>query len=158
MKPARHGHVAATRATTPAHGTVDDGLPPDTAIALRKETRTAIVVWGLLIVLALTTVASAYIPMGAWNAAVNFLIAAVKAGLVGACYMRLRGGSPVLRLVCGTAITVGALLFVLGGVDYTTRQPSSTPPPGPDAIWPDRGRPAPATALPLEPDARLLSK
>jgi caa(3)-type oxidase subunit IV len=104
---------------------------------LHKETRTAVRVWLMLMLLALTTVGSAYLPLGAWNAPTNFLIALAKAVLVAACFMGLRGGAPVLRLVFGTAIAVGALLFALGSVDYATREPSSSPPPdGPDAVWP----------------------
>lgn len=103
---------------------------------LRRETRQSLVVWAALIVLALTTVGSSYIPMGHWNTVANFVIALAKAALVAALFMKLRGSSPVLRLVCATAIVIGSLLYGLSGLDYATRRPASTEPPaGPDPSW-----------------------
>jgi cytochrome c oxidase subunit 4 len=103
---------------------------------LRRETRQGIAVWGALMVLALTTVGSSYVPMGHWNAVANFVIALAKAALVAALFMKLRGGSPVLRLMCATAIVIGSLLYGLSGLDYATRRPAATEPPaGPDPSW-----------------------
>jgi cytochrome c oxidase subunit 4 len=103
---------------------------------LRRETRQGILVWVALIMLALATVGSSYIPMGAWNSVANFVIALAKAALVAALFMKLRGSSPVLRLACATAIVIGSLLYGLSGLDYATRKPAATEPPaGPDPSW-----------------------
>ncbi|ARP87505.1 hypothetical protein CAL13_15800 [Bordetella genomosp. 9] len=104
-------------------------------------------------ILALATVGSAYVPMGPWNAVANFAIAAIKAGLVAAYFMQLRAGSPVPRLIAGTAIAVGALLFALGGVDYATRRPPAPPPSAPDAVWAAPGAAIPPAAEDRRPAA-----
>jgi cytochrome c oxidase subunit 4 len=117
-----------------------DAAPPRESAGeqnLRRETRGAVAVWIALVLLALATVGSSYVPMGPWNAVANFVIALAKAALVAGAFMKLRHGSPVLRLVCATAIVVVSLLFGLSGIDYATRRPAaSAPPDGPDAAWP----------------------
>lgn len=77
--------------------------------------------WAALMVLLALTTASAFVPLGAWNAIINFVIAAMKALLVAVFFMHLNRMSAFVRVVAATAIFMLALLFALSGSDYATR-------------------------------------
>ena len=77
--------------------------------------------WAALMLLLALTTASAFVPLGAWNAMINFIIAAMKALLVAAFFMHLSRASGLTRVVAVTAIFMLALLFALSGTDYATR-------------------------------------
>jgi cytochrome c oxidase subunit 4 len=100
---------------------------------LRRAMHKALGIWLLLLVLALITAGSAYIPLGAGNAAVNVAVATIKTLLVAVYFMHLREPYPVPRLACIVALVLVAILFTLSGIDYATRVPPASPPPaGPD--------------------------
>lgn len=87
----------------------------------RRPVRHAALVWVALMLLLSLTVGSAFIPMGAGNAAVNLLIAVLKTGLVALFFMGLRRSQAVLRMVAAAGLFTLLLLFVLSGLDYATR-------------------------------------
>ena len=77
--------------------------------------------WAALMLLLALTTASAFVPLGAWNAMINFIIAALKALLVAAFFMHLSRAFGLTRVVAVTALFMLALLFALSGTDYATR-------------------------------------
>jgi cytochrome c oxidase subunit 4 len=74
----------------------------------------------LLVLLALTT-ASAYLPLGPWNGALNLAIAAAKAALVALFFMQLKWSKPLVRVFAVTALFMLAILMGLSETDYGTR-------------------------------------
>ncbi len=94
----------------------------------RRLTRVS-AVWLALVLLAGLTVATAYIPLGAFNMALNILIAGIKAVLIGAFFMQLAGSYLVPRMVCAIAAVMLVVMFALSGVDYYTRDGKSGRPP-----------------------------
>ncbi|MFP3646206.1 cytochrome C oxidase subunit IV family protein [Paraburkholderia sp. SIMBA_054] len=84
-------------------------------------------VWAALVALLLLTFTSSYLILGAWNSAINFLIAVAKALLVASHFMNLRRVSPMLRIASVTALLALGLLFALSGTDYSTRTIHATP-------------------------------
>jgi cytochrome c oxidase subunit 4 len=95
--------------------------------------RSLVLTWLALLALLALTVGSAYVPMGALNSVINLAIAAVKAALIAAVFMRLyEGGATAPRLVIAVAIGTLTLLVGLSGSDYATRglAPSAWSAPG----------------------------
>ena len=86
-----------------------------------------VIVWLALLGLLAATAASAYIPMGEWNSAVNMAISSIKALLVAVFFMHLRHAGALLRLVAVAALLWLALLFGLSWTDYATREVSPAP-------------------------------
>jgi cytochrome c oxidase subunit 4 len=84
-------------------------------------------VWAALMVLLATTAASAFVPMGGWNSALNLAIACAKALLVLLFYMELRRSGALLRLAAAAAVLTLALLFGLSWTDYATRDVQQAP-------------------------------
>ncbi|CAB3732371.1 cytochrome C oxidase subunit IV family protein [Paraburkholderia rhynchosiae] len=78
-------------------------------------------VWVALLALLLLTFSSSYLKLGAWNSAINLLVAIAKALLVAIYFMNLRRASPMLRIAAITALLTLGLLFGLSGTDYSTR-------------------------------------
>lgn len=83
--------------------------------------RMYIVVWAVLLALLALTFGSAYVPLGRANAAINIVIAIVKAGLVAAFFMHLRTGRVMNRLAGAAALLVLMILLALTLTDYLTR-------------------------------------
>jgi len=80
-------------------------------------------VWlGLMVLLALT-LGSSYIRLGGFNTAVNFVIAAMKAGLVAYYFMRLRSGDALVRIAAAIGVLWALTLTALTLVDVLTRRP-----------------------------------
>jgi cytochrome c oxidase subunit 4 len=88
---------------------------------------TYFLVWAALMVFLAATAASAFVPMGGWNGALNLAIACAKALLVLLFYMELRRAGALLRLAAFMAILTLALLFGLSGTDYATRAAHPAP-------------------------------
>jgi cytochrome c oxidase subunit IV len=90
-----------------------------------------LLVWAALMILLALTLASAFVPLGWLNSALNMGIASIKAALVAAFFMRLRRSSLLFRVCAATALFTLALLFGLSGSDYATRSisPASWSPP-----------------------------
>ena len=86
-----------------------------------------VLVWLALLGLLAATAASAYVPMGDWNSAVNMAISSIKALLVAVFFMHLRHAGALLRLVAIAALLWLALLFGLSWTDYSTRDVAPAP-------------------------------
>lgn len=83
--------------------------------------------WAALLLLLAATVGSALFPLGAWNGAINLVIACAKAALVAAIFMRLRSAGALIRLVAASALFMMLLLVGLSAADYATRSKSPAP-------------------------------
>lgn len=88
---------------------------------MRTEYKRYLLVWLALMSLLALTCGSAFLRLGAWNSAINLIIATVKALLVALFFMHLRGGRSLPRIVALTALVTLGLLFGLSGADYMTR-------------------------------------
>lgn len=81
-----------------------------------------VLVWLTLLVLLVTTLASAYVRLGTGNLAINLSIAAAKAALVAIFFMHLKTGSVISRLVSVAGLLwLMVLLIGLMLSDYATR-------------------------------------
>jgi caa(3)-type oxidase subunit IV len=77
--------------------------------------------WLALIALMLTSLASAYVPMGPWNLVAGLAIATVKSLVVLTVFMGLLRGPALLRIAAAIGFAMLALLVSLAGIDYATR-------------------------------------
>lgn len=88
---------------------------------LRRRGTRIVAAWIALIVLMLTSLGSAYVPLGPWNLVAGVAIATVKSLIVLALFMDLLRAPALLRIAAGIGFALLALLFGLSGVDYATR-------------------------------------
>lgn len=93
----------------------------DASQALRRQARRVLLAWVALIALMLGSLGSAYVPLGFWNPVIGLAIAAIKASIVAALFMRLRRAGTLLRIAAGAGLFTLALLIGLTEVDYGTR-------------------------------------
>ncbi len=84
--------------------------------------------WVVLLVLLGISVASAYLPLGAWHPVVNFGIAVTQAAIIFLIFMRLKGRPSLKWVFAAAGFFWLFLLFALAGVDYFTRQGYPLPP------------------------------
>ena len=84
-------------------------------------TRRIVIAWAALLALMLTSLASAYLPLGPWNLAVGVAIATTKSLIVFVVFMGLGRAGAMLRIVGVIGFFMLSLLFALGGLDYATR-------------------------------------
>lgn len=80
-----------------------------------------VLTWIALCILLATTCALSYVPLGDSNLIVALAIAAIKASLVGAVFMRLFEPNPINRLAAAAGPIWIFIMFVLMGADYFTR-------------------------------------
>jgi cytochrome c oxidase subunit 4 len=85
------------------------------------------VAWVALLALMLTSLASAYVPLGPWNLVVGVSIAAIKSLIVLFVFMGHSRAPAVIRLCAVVGFATLALLFALSGVDYATRPSHPAP-------------------------------
>jgi cytochrome c oxidase subunit 4 len=83
--------------------------------------RRVLVAWIALIALMLTSLGSAYVPLGPWNAAIGLVIAAIKSAIVLWWFMRLSRAGALLRIIAAVGLFMLALMWGLSGVDFATR-------------------------------------
>jgi cytochrome c oxidase subunit 4 len=79
------------------------------------------IAWLVLIILFAITLASAYLPLGAGNIAVNLAIAAVMVGVLVIFLMDLRNATILIRIVALAGIFWSILMFALTFNDYLFR-------------------------------------
>lgn len=79
------------------------------------------VVWLGLLVLFAINFGSAYLPLGAYNIAINLAIAATMVVLLVIFLMDLRRANAVLRLMAGAGLFWTIFMFVLTFTDYLSR-------------------------------------
>jgi cytochrome c oxidase subunit IV len=83
--------------------------------------RGPVAVWLVLLVLLAVTCASAFVPLGAANTAVNMGIAAVMLLLLGFYLMDLVGTSALIRLAAASGLLWIIFMFTLTFADYWSR-------------------------------------
>jgi cytochrome c oxidase subunit 4 len=79
------------------------------------------VVFGLLLLLLVATVAATWIDVGEWNFVLAVLIASTKAALIMLFFMHVKDGKPLLWVIAGASFFWLAILFGLTFSDYLTR-------------------------------------
>lgn len=89
---------------------------------MKREIARCICTWIALMVLLALTAGSAYLHMGIWNTVTNLGIAIAKALLVGMVFMHLKTSRGAIRAAVAVALFTLALLFVISGSDYATRE------------------------------------
>ena len=85
------------------------------------RTRTYVLVWLGLICLLVVTLASAYVPLGSLNSAINLAIAVAKALLVAFFFMHLRSAHYMLRIAATAGFFWLAILIGLSLTDFAVR-------------------------------------
>lgn len=80
-----------------------------------------VIVWLLLLVLLGVSCASAFVPMGALNTAVNLAVAAVMLLLLGSFLMNLMNMNALPRLAAASGLLWIIFLFTLTFADYWSR-------------------------------------
>ena len=83
--------------------------------------RAPLLTWVTLCVLLAATCSLAFVPLGAANLPVSLGIAAAKAAMIGAVFMRLRERNTLNRLAAGVGPIWVFIMFLLIGSDYFTR-------------------------------------
>ncbi|MBO0716712.1 MAG: Caa(3)-type oxidase subunit IV [Rhizobiales bacterium] len=78
-------------------------------------------VWLVLLVLFGASFASAYLPLGAGNIAVNLLIAAIMIAFLVIFLMDLKGATALIRVVAAAGLLWLTLMFALTFSDYLSR-------------------------------------
>lgn len=83
--------------------------------------------WVALMLLLAATTASAFVPLGGFNAALNLAIAALKALLVAVVFMHLHRAAPLTRVFALAGLFMLALLFGISSADYAARPAAPAP-------------------------------
>jgi len=78
-------------------------------------------VWLALVLLLAISAASAYVPLGAFNAALNLGVAAVMILLLAAFLMNLRWSNALVRIIAASGFFWLIFMFVLTFTDYFSR-------------------------------------
>ena len=92
--------------------------------------------WVALLALMLTSLGSAYLPLGRWNLVICVAIAALKSSIVLWLFMGLVRAPATLRLAAGLGFAMLALLFALSGLDSATRDVHPAPMQQPRQLQP----------------------
>jgi len=102
----------------------------------RRHARHLFFAWVALILLMLTSLGSAYIPLGIGNGLVGAGIAVCKSAIVVALFMGLWTSGALLRIVGATALGTWCLLLLLGGLDTTQRNHEPSQVQAPNQVRP----------------------
>jgi cytochrome c oxidase subunit 4 len=89
--------------------------------AVWRICRLPVLIWAALCALLAATCTLAYVPLGAGNLPLSLCIAAVKAGLIGMVFMRLREDTMLNRLAASAGPVWVFIMLLLIGADYFTR-------------------------------------
>lgn len=95
--------------------------------SLRRRGLRLAAAWAALLALMLTSLGSAYLPLGPWNLVAGLAIATLKSGIVLWLFMGLVRAPATLRLAAGLGFATLGLLFALSSVDFATREPHPAP-------------------------------
>ena len=87
----------------------------------RRHARHVAFAWAALILLMLSSLGSAYVPMGQANGWIGAGIAVVKSAIVVSLFMGLWSAGALLRIVAAVALGTWCLLLALGGLDTLAR-------------------------------------
>jgi len=88
---------------------------------LLRNNRDLTLVLAALLALLTASAATALFPLAAWKTPFSLGIAAVKAALVAALFMRLREHGGLTRVFAAAGLCWLAILAVLSAADYLTR-------------------------------------
>ena len=102
----------------------------------RRHARQLLFAWIALISLMLTSLGSAYLPLGIANGLIGAGIAIVKSAIVVALFMGLWSSGALLRIVGATALGTWCLLLLLGGLDTTQRRHEPSDVQAPNQVRP----------------------
>lgn len=89
--------------------------------------KTLVLVWLALMGLLALTAGSAMVPLGLANGILNMTIAIMKTALVALFFMHMRHSIPLVRLIALIGVVTLALLFILSGADFLTRNVERSP-------------------------------
>jgi cytochrome c oxidase subunit 4 len=89
--------------------------------ALRRHGREILLAWAALLALMFTSLGSAYLRLGAFNAIAGLVVATIKTAIVVWLFMRLRSAPALIRLVAGAGLGLWFVLVALTSLDYQTR-------------------------------------
>ncbi|VTU33571.1 caa(3)-type oxidase, subunit IV [Variovorax sp. PBS-H4] len=87
----------------------------------KRHSRRLLFAWIALVALMLTSLGSAYVPLGIGNAFAGLAIAIAKSAIIAVLFMRLARASTMVRITAATALATWLLLIGLSSVDYATR-------------------------------------
>lgn len=90
-------------------------------VDFRRHARRLLLAWAVLLLLLLSSLGSAYVPLGWGNPAAGIVIAFVKSAIVVVLFMELARAGAVVRIAAAVALVVWLLLVALSSVDYATR-------------------------------------
>jgi cytochrome c oxidase subunit IV len=102
----------------------------------RRHARHLAIGWAALILLMLTSLGSAYIPLGTANGLIGLGIAIVKSAIVVTLFMGLWSAGALVRIVAATALGTWCLLLALGGMDEVLHAHDPAPMQAPRQIAP----------------------
>jgi cytochrome c oxidase subunit IV len=83
--------------------------------------RGPVAAWAVLVVLLAASCASAFLPLGLYNIALNLSVAALMVIVLATFLMNLRWSSALLRLVAVAALFWLSFMFALTFSDYLSR-------------------------------------
>jgi len=86
-----------------------------------RTIRTYLISWCALLTLLALTLASAYLPLGVFNTAINLTVSVTQAAVVLLFSMHLRSAHPTLRIVAVSGFFGIAILIALSLSDVLTR-------------------------------------
>lgn len=89
--------------------------------AFRRHARHLLFAWIALILLMLSSLGSAYVPLGQANGWIGAGIALVKSAIVVSLFMGLWSAGALLRIVAAVALGTWCILLALGGLDALER-------------------------------------
>jgi cytochrome c oxidase subunit 4 len=80
-----------------------------------------LLVWVILLVLLVASLAIAYVPLGVWNLPVGIAIAGMKSLLVALVFMELTKGAALIRLAAAAGFIFLAVMFAMMFCDLLSR-------------------------------------
>jgi cytochrome c oxidase subunit IV len=83
--------------------------------------RGPVAVWAVLVLLLVVSCASAFLPLGPYNVALNLSVAALMVIVLATFLMNLRWSSALLRLVAVAGLLWLSFMFALTFGDYLSR-------------------------------------
>ena len=101
----------------------DDPQQDGSGATLRALTAGPATVWLILLVLLAASCWSAFLPLGAYNTALNMVLAAIMLLVLATFLMNLGQASALLRLIASAGVLWVIFLFVLTFADYLSRRP-----------------------------------
>jgi cytochrome c oxidase subunit 4 len=131
--------------TTTPHTSHEPSHTADALAHQKHPYRDYLIVWAILMVLLIATVAASYLPTTEpWSFLIALVIAVIKAVLVILFFMHVKDASRVTWVFCAAGFLWLAIMFVLTFGDYLTRvhvggSTSSAQSDTPNLVMPSEG-------------------